>query len=256
VRFKKILKKTFVIFGFIIIFLIIVWFVIRDFRHAWSRFFIEKALLENDQKQKISLLLKSIFLTPFSSTPYFELGKICFQNQNYKCAESYSKKALFLNKKEPNIYLLLINSQIEEGKIDLAEKAIEKIEQSDPLNSEFKFLKTKIEIAKGDYKKALEIINPIKEKEERYELYYILLMINENKIDKIEEPKFSKSKSFWEAFEESENPLFKKALAAKIWLDLGEEKIGCDMAKKVKEENSSIWEKIKTWQEIFKNCNL
>jgi len=253
---KEKLKRVLKVLVFVIVFLLLIWIVLRPFRHEWSKYFVEKAKTETQTSTKVALLYRAKFLTPLSYSPYFELGKIDFQNENYQKAEKYFSWALRFCKSDIQVYFWFTSALINEEKIDQAKGILEKAEITDPNNPEIKFLKTRIELAQNNWFKALTEITPVKNREEKYETYWLLIMIERQKSVKIEEVRFSVNKSFLAEFLGSENSVYKNALVADQWIKLGEKKIGCSQAKQVKNKNPTIWSKLKTWQQEFSQCNL
>jgi len=259
---KKVLKIIGIFLLVVFAVALSIWFTLRTFRHEWSAYYLEQSRETTDINQKIILICKAQALTPTSYAPYFELGKIAYENKNFKQAEKYFRKALYFNNKDINNYTYLANILVSQEKYGQAQEIINQGELIDANNPEFIFIKARISLNQQKYSEAHSYLEKIKDKSPLYETYSLILELflnleqNKHLSAKIEEIKSEDTKALFIEFLQSENPIFKQALIAYWWLWLGEEKPGCALAKKIKDQNTEEWAKLLKYQELFKQCNL
>jgi len=250
---KKVLKILFFLLLVFLILVLIIWFVLRDFRHQWARYFLSQAQAA-PKKEKTILLSKALALTPISYAPYLELGKIALTNKKYDQAENLFIWSTRLNKNSIETYLWLTKAQIKQKKPEIAQKTLNKAKLIEPTHPEITFLEANLAIDSQKWDIAEEKLASIKDKQENYEVVYTLLMLFVEKIDKIGVVRFKKSQEIIQTYSQSKNPVFKKAFLAYWWIKSNQEETGCRLVKELKDKNKNVWEKLKTYQQTFSVC--
>ncbi len=242
------------IFASVVFFAVVcgIWIVLRGFRYQWGEFFLRKATESSQQQEKITWLAKAVAVMPTSSTPYVEMGKIAFQNQNFKNAEKLFRWAAWFDRNNTEAYFWLAHTQINLSHLLQAQKTIERVRKIEPSHPEIKYLQARIKINENNLKEAENILKQIKNQEEKYEIIYLLSVLSQGKTDTIEGGKFQRGKAILEKYNQSENPIFQKAFLAYWWIKMGEKRMGCRLIEEIAQ--TPYWGKLRQWQETFKQC--
>lgn len=252
---KRNLKPLWII-GLILLFLIAAWLVLTSFRHNWSAHFISISQNETDTKQKAINLYKAKILAPMSEAPYLELGKLANTQKNYAAAQKNFQTALKFNSKDSQAYFYLINSLINQDKIDEAKKNLDKVEVIDPNNPEIVFLKARFFIADQKLDQAENLLEQISSRNNKYLRYHTLILLSEGKSDIIKKGADEQLNLLVEEFMNSENEIYKKTLLGLEWVKLDERKLGCSLAADAKNKNQNITQQLSNYQKLFNYCKL
>lgn len=240
----------------IILFFILAWFLLKSVRQDYAAYLIDQAQNANDQQQKALLLYKAKIITPTSAAPYFELGKLSYEFENYEIAQKYFVSALKRDQKNKQFYIYLINSLINQDKFLEVSKYMEKLEILNPNDPEIIFLKARLALNDNQVDEAKELLSDIKNRGLKYETYYALILLSEGNFAIIEKSSNTELNSLINQITNSQNKIFIKARLGLEWLKFREKTLGCGLIKEAKNIDPDTTQKLNTYQKLFNYCNL